>query len=74
MNEFVKVDVLREERMLLDLVCTIDAKTMRGVASEQSGEDATCLGSDFIAKDQRVLKNLLVHHLGVLCSDPVQWT
>ena len=57
------VDLLKES-VLLDLVCSIHSQTLRWVTRQQSGEDGLCLRTNVVAKDERVMQNLLVH---VLC-------
>lgn len=55
--------------MFLDFLCSVHTETLRGVTSEQAGEDAASLRADVVAEDERILQNLLVHLLRVLCID-----
>ena len=73
LHEFVEVDVLREEGVLLDVVRAVHAQAMGGIARQQTGEDTPRLRADLVAEDKRVLQNLLVHDLGVLCR-PNEWS
>lgn len=65
-HEFLKVDVLREERVLLDLVCAVHTQTVVRVTREQSGEDAARVRADLVAEPEGLLQDLLVHGVGVL--------
>lgn len=55
--------------MLLDFLCSVHTETLGGITSEQAGENATSLRADVVTEDERILQNLLVHLLRVLCTD-----
>jgi hypothetical protein len=60
--------MLRKERMSLDLLSTIDTKTLRWISVQKSSEDQTCQRTDFLPKDERVVEDLLVRLVSDLCQ------
>ena len=65
-NQQIKVQVLCEERMSLDLVCAVHAQPLRRIARQQPAQDALSRGADALSEHQGVLEDLLVHVVGVL--------
>lgn len=55
LRELDEVDVVLEERVLLDLVCALDAEPPCWVARDQPGEDRARLRGDFVSEGKRVL-------------------
>lgn len=47
----MEVDVLREEWMGLDLLCSVDTQTLGWVAREEAGEDAPSLDANIVAEN-----------------------
>lgn len=47
--------------MPFDFSSPIDPKTLGRVLIQKPGEDLTRRGTDFVSKDDRVVKSLLVH-------------
>ena len=55
LREQLEVDMVIEERVLLDLLSAIDAKTIGGVACEESRQNAPGLRANFRTEGERVL-------------------
>ena len=54
--------------MTLDFVSTVDTKSTSGVTVKELGEDAAGLRTDLVTEDKRVVKDLLIHNIGVFCE------
>ena len=68
LEQLVEIDVFRKEGISLDLFRAVDTKPLCWVARKQASEDAARLRAYVVAEDERVLQDLLVHLLGVLCK------
>jgi hypothetical protein len=60
------VDVPGEEGVTLDVVRAASAKALLGVALEECGHDATCVGADIGWEVERVREDALIHDVHVL--------
>ena len=54
--------------MLLDLLRTVNAQTLRRVAVQKTREDGLRGRRDLRPEDERIVEDLLVHGVGVLCG------
>ena len=61
-----------KEGMRSDLFCPVDSEALRRVSGEETSEDAARLCADIVAKDERVVQYLLVHHVRVFCGSRVE--
>lgn len=60
--------MVREERMRPDLLCPVDSEALCRVASEKPCQDAARLRANVVAEDERIVQDLLIHVVGVLCG------
>lgn len=60
-----------KEGVRSDLLCPVDSETLRWVSGEEASEDAARLCAYVVAKDERVVQDLLVHDIRVLCGSRV---
>lgn len=61
-----------KEGMRSDLFCPVDSEALCRVSGEETSEDAARLCADIVAKDERVVQYLLVHHVRVFCGSRVE--
>lgn len=61
LQEFLEVNVVYEERVLLDLLSTVHSKSFRGISVEKTSQNASSFYADVGAKGEWISKDLLVH-------------
>lgn len=63
--EFCKIDVFGEERMVLDILGAVDAKSLARISVKQTGQKRPGFRTNAIGEAQRFGENLAVHLVGV---------
>jgi hypothetical protein len=67
LREQLEIDMLVEERVAFDLFCAFDAETTSRVAVQQRSEDALRFWLEFLPENKRVVQDLLIHLVRLLC-------
>ena len=69
LNKLLEVDVVRKERVRPDLLRPVHAQALRRVSREQARQYTPRLHTDVVPEHERVVQDLLVHVVRVLCRN-----